>query len=205
MSLKRSPFIRTRVAALCVMAAAGLCLSHASLLAEVQRFRLNPQESHIVTKVKDPFGNIVNGKLRIRQGEAAGDPDRLQETGSVNVLIDANTYNSNLGLRDQDVQEYYLEVQQHPTIRFSSSALVKVEQAVPSEASWQISLRGTLDLHGVKKEISFPVRLSYEGKKIIAQGRLQILLEDFKIAVPRLFFLKAGNQVEVEFNIVGEP
>lgn len=176
-----------------------------SALAQVQRFRLSPQESQIVTKIKDPFGNIVNGRLRIVQGEATGDPERLQETGSVNLLIDASSYNSNLGVRDQDVQEYYLEVQQHPTIRFSSNAVVKVEQAVPSKANWQISLRGTLDLHGVKKEISFPVRLRYEGKKIIAQGRLQILLEDFKIAVPRFLFLKAGNQVEVEFNIVGEP
>jgi len=182
-----------------------LFLFQVSALAEVQRFRISPQESQIVTKIKDPFGNIVNGRLRLRQGEAAGDPERLQETGSVNLLIDASTYNSNLGLRDQDVQEYYLEVQQHPTIRFSSSALVKVERSAPSAESWQISLRGILDFHGVKKEISLPVRLRYEGKKFIAQGRLQILLEDFKIAVPSLLFLKAGNQVEVEFIIVGEP
>ena len=204
MSLKRFSSLAL-VTAYCLAAAAGLFLFQVSALAEVQRFRISPQESHIITKIKDPFGNIVNGRLRLRHGEAAGDPERLQETGSVNLLIDASTYNSNLGLRDQDVQEYYLEVQQHPTIRFSSSALVKVERSAPSAESWQISLRGILDFHGVKKEISLPVRLRYEGKKIIAQGRLQILLEDFKIAVPSLHFGKAGNQVEVEFIIVGEP
>ena len=32
-------------------------------LAEVQRFRLIPDESQIVTKIQDSFGNIVNGAL----------------------------------------------------------------------------------------------------------------------------------------------
>jgi hypothetical protein len=29
-------------------------------------------------------------------------------------------------------------------------------------------------------------------------------LEEFNITVPRLLFLKSGNQVEVDFSIVGE-
>jgi hypothetical protein len=60
----------------------------APALAEVQRFRLIPDESQIVTKIKDPFGGIVNGALRVRQGEAHGDIDRLQEVGSVSLVID---------------------------------------------------------------------------------------------------------------------
>jgi YceI-like domain len=91
-------------------------ISPSAALAEVQSFRLNPDESQIITKVKDPFGSIVNGALRVRQGEARGDIDRLQEVGSVSLVIDTSSYNSNIGLRDQDVQEHYLEVQQYPVI-----------------------------------------------------------------------------------------
>jgi hypothetical protein len=82
-------------------------LSFGPGLAEVQRFRLIPDESRIVTKIKDPFGNVVNGALRLRQGEAGGDIERLQEMSSVSLVIDTRSYNSNIGLRDQDVQEYY--------------------------------------------------------------------------------------------------
>jgi hypothetical protein len=71
----------------------------APALAEVQRFRLIPDESQIVTKIKDPFGGIVNGALRVRHGEARGDIDRLQEVGSVSLVIDTRSYNSNIGLR----------------------------------------------------------------------------------------------------------
>ena len=176
----------------------------APALAEVQRFRLIPDESQIVTKIKDPFGSIVNGALRVRQGEARGDIDRLQEGGSISLVIDTRSYTSNIGLRDQDVQEYYLEVQQYPVIRFDSTGIEKIERPRSPEDLWQITVRGSLELHGVKREVIVPLRLLYQTNKITAQGNLRIVLEDFNIKVPTLLFLKAGNQVDVEFRIIGE-
>jgi len=176
----------------------------APALAEIQTFRLIPDESQIITKVKDPFGSIVNGALRVRQGEARGDIDRLQEVGSVNLVIDSSSYNSNIGLRDQDVQEHYLEVQHYPVIRFNSTGIQKVERPQSPEDLWQITVRGRLEVHGVQKEVIVPVRLLYQTNKITAQGNFRFVLEDFNIRVPTLLFLKAGNQVDVEFRIVGE-
>jgi len=178
--------------------------SQTLVLADIQRFRLKPEKSVVTTKIKDPFGNIVGGSLRVREGEASADPNRLSESGTVNVLLDATSYDSDLGLRDKTVREDYLEVQQYPTIQFSARKVVEVERSVSVATSWNVLLRGTLLFHGVKKEITVPVGLRYEGKKVVAQGRLRILLEDFKVAVPNLLFLKAGNQVDVEFSIVGE-
>jgi polyisoprenoid-binding protein YceI len=172
--------------------------------AQLQRFRLIPDESQIVTKVKDPFGNIVNGSLRVRQGEARGDLDRLQESGSVSLVIDTASYNSNIGLRDQDVHEYYLEVAQYPVIRFDSTGIQQIERPRSPKDVWQITVRGRLELHGVQREVLVPVRLRYETDKIIAQGNLRLVLEDFNIKVPTLLFLKAGNQVDVDFRLVGE-
>jgi polyisoprenoid-binding protein YceI len=172
--------------------------------AEVQRFRLIPDESEIVTKIKDPFGGIVNGALRVRQGEARGDIDRLQEVGSVSLVIDTASYNSNIGLRDQDVQEYYLEAQQYPVIRFDSTGIQKIERPRSPKDLWQITVRGRLEIHGVQREVLVPLRLLYQTNKIIAQGNLRLVLEDFNIKIPTLLFLKAGNQVDVDFRIVGE-
>ena len=172
--------------------------------AEVQRFRLDANESQITAKVNDPFGNVVNGVLRVRQGEARGDLDRLAETGSVSLVIDAESYNSNIGLRNQDVQEYYLEVKQYPVIRFDSTAFQKSERPQSPKEPFQITLKGRLELHGVQKEVIVPLRLLYQTDKIIAQGSFRFSLEEFNISVPRLFFLKSGNQVDVDFCIVGE-
>ena len=181
-----------------------LVSASAPALSEVQSFRLIPDESQIITKVKDPFGSIVNGALRVRQGEARGDIDRLQETGSVSLVIDTSSYNSNIGLRDQDIQEHYLEVQQYPVIRFNSTGIQNIKRPQSPEDLWQITVRGRLELHGVQKEVMVPVRLIYQTNKITAQGNFRFVLEDFNIRVPTLLFLKAGNQVDVEFRIVGE-
>jgi hypothetical protein len=59
--------------------------------AQVQRFYINPDTSQISAKIKDPFGNTVDGKLRIRQGEAHGELNRLRETGSVSLVIAVTT------------------------------------------------------------------------------------------------------------------
>jgi polyisoprenoid-binding protein YceI len=176
----------------------------APAFAEVQRFRLDPDASQIVTKINDPFGNVVTGTLRLRQGEARGDTERLQESASVSLLIDTNTYNSKLGLRDEDVQKEYLEVQRYPMIRFDSSGIQTSERPHSPNEPWQITVKGRLQLHGVEREVNVPVRLLYQPNKIIAQGNFRLLLNDFKIPVPRLLFLRSGDHVDVEFRIVGE-
>ncbi|HEX9146293.1 MAG TPA: YceI family protein, partial [Candidatus Binatia bacterium] len=190
---------------ICFRLFALLLLAHAQWArADVQRFRLNPDTSEISATIDDPFGNRVKGTLRLTQGEARGDPDRLAETAAVSLAIQASSYNSNVGLRDQDVQEHYLEVKQYPLIRFDSTGVVKSERSRSSAAPWLITLKGELELHGVRKEILVPIQLFYQANKIIAQGQFPLLLEEFSLAVPRLLFLKTGNNVQVEFRIGGE-
>src|SRR5918996_3452523 len=181
-----------------------ILVSFPPAFAELQRFSLSPDESQIATKTDDPFGNVVKGALRLRQGEARGDMDRLQETATVSLVIDASSYNSGIGLRDQDIQEYYLEVQRYPVIRFDSTGIQKIERPASPKEPWQLTVRGHLDLHGVQSEVIVPVRLLFQGNKIIAEGGFTLPLEQVKIAVPRLLFLKAGNHVQVDFRIIGE-
>ncbi len=166
------------------------------------RFRLNPDESQITKKITDPFGKVVDGIFRLRQGEARGDPDRLAESDSVSLVIAAASYNINIGPRDQDVQEYYLEVKHHPVIRFDGALAEKAERAF--QEAWQITVKGRLDLHGVQREIVVPVRLLYQQNRIVAQGSFRLSVAEFNIAVRRLLFWKAGNQAEVNFRLVGE-
>ena len=180
-------------------------LQHVAIAeADVERFRLNPEASQIAATIDDPFGNRVKGILRLIRGEARGDPDRLPDTAAVSLMIEASSYDSSLGMRDQDVRENYLAVGQYPLIRFTSTGIVNGERPQSSAEPWLITLRGELELHGVKKEILVPVRLSYEANKIVAQGQFALLLGDFNIAAPRLLFLKTGNKVQVEFRITGE-
>lgn len=172
--------------------------------AQIELIHLLPGQSQIVSEIKDPFGNIITGVLRLRQGEARGDMNRLPQTGSVRAVVDAASYDSGLGVRDQDVQENYLEIGAYPDIVFESVEIQELQQRNATTNEWLFTIRGILELHGVKKAIRVPVRLVREKSKIQVEGAVQINLDDFSITVPRLFFWRAGDNVKVQFRIVGE-
>ena len=170
--------------------------------AEPQRFRLSSEQSQITSKITDPFGKVVNGTFRLIQGEAYGDPARLVETASVVLEIDAASYNSSIGLRDQDVVEYSLNFKQHPLSRFNGAVVDNAER--DSQAGWRVTVKGRLELNGVPKEIVVPLRLLYQQNRIVARGSFRVSLAEFNIAIPQLLFWKAGHQAEIDFRLVGE-
>ncbi|MFB3059754.1 MAG: YceI family protein [Candidatus Binatia bacterium] len=180
-----------------------LASSLASEAGEVVRFRLLPQESQILTQVPNPFG-IVDGKFTVREGEAKGDIQDLQDTGQVRLTIDAASYNSNIGLRDEDVQENYLETEEFPVIVFTSTGIEDVKKSQSQEKAWEFTIKGVLKLHGVERELRVPVKLTQQGKRFTVEGRTIILFEDFNIAIPTILFFRSGDSVEVIFRFTGE-
>ena len=175
-----------------------------SALGEILRLRLLPRESQILTEISDPFGQTVTGEFTLQEGEARGEIKDLKGAGWVRLTIDAASYNSKLGLRDQDVQDNYLEVKDYPVIVFTSTGVEDVKEARSPKETWQFTVRGILDLHGIKREIRVPVRLAHRERKIMVEGSTKILLKDFNIAVPSFLFFRSGDQVEVKFRFMGE-
>jgi polyisoprenoid-binding protein YceI len=180
-----------------------LAPSFASKAGELIRFKLLPQESQILTQVPNPFG-IVKGELTVREGEAEGDTQDLQGTGRVRLTIDAASYNSNIGLRDEDVHENYLEVEQYPLIAFTSTGIENGKKTPSPEKAREFTIKGILELHGVKRELRVPVKLTQEGKRITVEGNTRIMFDDFNITTPVLLFIRSGNHAEVSFRFVGE-
>jgi len=188
-----------------VLSATLLATLPTSAFGDLLHFRLLPKESSIVTQILDPFGKTVVGKLALIGGEVRGDVKELSRSASVSLTMDAESYNSNLGLRDEDVRDNYLEVKQYPHITFRSSSVEAIKQPESPGSPWQLTIKGVLELHGIKREISVPVRLTHRERKIIVEGNTKILLKDFNIAVPTLLFtFRSGDVVEVGFRIVGE-
>lgn len=180
-----------------------LAPSLASKAGEVVRFRLLPQESQILAKVPNPFG-IVDGKFTVREGEAKGDIQDLQGTGQVRLTIDADSYNSKIGLRDEDVKENYLETKEFPVVVFTSTGIEDVKKSQSQEKAWEFTIKGVLKLHGVERELRVPVKLTQQGKRFTVEGRTIILFEDFNIAIPTLLFIRSGNHAGVSFRFTGE-
>lgn len=187
---------------LAALLATGLALVPVGVRAEPWRFRLSPEESEIVTEIAHFFGS-VKGKLKLREGEAAADPKDLAGTARVELTIKAASYDSGLELRDADVRKNYLEAGRYPAIRFSSGRVEKIEVLNTVPPTWNFTVVGHLELHGVKKEVRVPVKAALREKKIVAEGSVNILLRDYRIPIPSFLFFRSGDSVEARFRFVG--
>jgi polyisoprenoid-binding protein YceI len=88
----------------------------------------------------------VRGGFSGVQGTVEYDPDRPAEA-SIDVVIDAAKISTLDEQRDAHLRSPdFLHVEQHPTITFKSTKIVKA-----GEGEWKIS--GDLTIHGVTKEV----------------------------------------------------
>lgn len=177
-------------------------LAPVGVRAEPWRFRLSPEESEIMTEIAHSFSS-VKGRFRLREGQVTADPKDLAGTARVELTIEAASYDSGLEMRDADVRKTYLEAESYPAIRFSSGRVEKVEVLSTTPPAWNFTVVGLLELHGVKKEVGVPVKAVLREKKIVAEGSVKILLQDYRIPIPSFLFFRSGDSVEVRFRFVG--
>ena len=96
-----------------------------------------------------------------------------------------------------------LGVQAFPKIEFSSTRVSEVTQAGNGFA---ITLTGRLSLHGIEREITFPVHISFEKNLLRAAGSASITQTDFGIVPIRLGggTVRVKDQVKVNFDLLAE-
>jgi polyisoprenoid-binding protein YceI len=81
-----------------------------------------------------------------------------------------------------------------PNISFQSTTVTET-------AKDKLLVKGMLEFHGIKKEISFDVVSRKKEKENIVSGNFIFLLEDFKIERPSFMLTKVDNEVKVNFEI----
>jgi polyisoprenoid-binding protein YceI len=91
---------------------------------------------------------------------------------------------------DAALREHVLETRKYPRITFKSRF---VRATAGADGTYDLSLAGTLDLHGFRREVTIPCKLAFEGDTLRATGTLALRQRDFKIAP----FSFAGGTVTV--------
>lgn len=134
------------------------------------------------------------------------------ERSSVTLSIEANSLTVlDTGLPEKDRREVQatmlggrvLAVESFPLITFRSTG---VSQARKAGAEWEVTLTGKLNLHGVERPVTLPVRLRFDDGRLHAQGELFIAQTDFGIKPVTVAggMVRAKDRVRVGFDIVAE-
>ncbi|MBV1876363.1 MAG: YceI family protein [Pseudomonadales bacterium] len=117
---------------------------------QAAQYKLDPTHSFINFKISHLGYSWLIGRFNQLDGEFTYDPKALQTT-QIKISIDTNSLDSNHTERNSHIKgEKYLDVATYPQAIFHSTGFA-------GDASGGI-LSGELELHGVKQQISFPIK-----------------------------------------------
>jgi polyisoprenoid-binding protein YceI len=100
------------------------------------------------------------------------------------------------------LRDAVLETGKYPRIAFRSRSVTTRENA---DGSFDVRLAGDLDLHGVRRKITIPARVTMTPDGIRATGAVELRQSDFKIR-PYTFAkgtVKVRDHVALSFDVVG--
>jgi polyisoprenoid-binding protein YceI len=124
-----------------------------------------------------------SGRLTVlERGEPAGDAPKVQAAMLGPKVLDAARY---------------------PEITFESTAVAGTQAAA---GSFQLTVRGSLTLHGVTRAVALPLAVDLGAGELKATGRMTIRQTDYGIdPVSVAGVVKVKNELAVEYTIVATP
>ncbi|MBS1650663.1 MAG: YceI family protein [Bacteroidetes bacterium] len=134
----------------------------------------NIDATNTITK---PVFNAANGNFAIKASQTA--------------------FNFKSALMQEHYNENYIESEKYPFATFTG----KINETVnySSTTAQNITMTGTLDMHGVNLPRTIEGTLIAKDGKIILESKFDVKLSDYKIKVPSLYIEKIAEVVQVTF------
>ena len=157
------------------------------------------------------FGHDHLIEAKIFSGTVHFNADKVEES-SLSLNIEAKSLTAiDPGEAEKDrrdvqatmVGAQVLDVESFPRITFRSTGVHLIKKA---GTDWEVTLTGKLNLHGVEKPISFPVRVRLDKTRLTAHGEVFIAQTDFGIEPVKVAggTVRVKDRIKLDFTIVAE-
>ena len=123
------------------------------------------------------------------------------ESKSIVIVVPIKSFNFKKELMQEHFNENYLESDDYPNATFKG----KLIDWDGKEGATKANAKGTLDVHGVSKEVTIEGDLDFDGTDLKLNTVFNIRLEDHKIKIPKAVFYKIAEEVEVTANFEYAP
>jgi len=136
------------------------------------------------------FGINTNGSFKGLKGSIKWDAANPSNS-SFNVSVDANTINTGIDMRDNDLRkETYFNVAKYPTINFVSTAVTAG------------NVTGNLTIKGITRQINIPYTVKPSGNGYLFEGKFSLNRRDFNVGGSSFTL---GDNVDVQLKILATP
>lgn len=176
------------------------------LPAQAQALKIDPAHSTVAFKVRHLFTK-VSGQFRKFEGTVSFDEKNLAAS-KVSATIQAASVDTNVEARDKDLRSpRFFDVEKYPTLSFETTGIADV-------AGQKGTLKGTLTMHGVKREVSLATEFLGKGNDPWGNVRYgfhaetKINRKDFGMAwneAVEAGGVLVGDEVEISLDIEATP
>ncbi len=124
-------------------------------------------------------------------------------TNDIQFAVPMISFKFPKALMEEHFNENYVESAKYPTSTFKG----KINETIDfnADGEYKVSVNGTLDLHGVKKDIDANGTLIVHGTEILINSSFKLKVADYGIKVPSLYVKNIAEVVDVKVIGLLEP
>ena len=123
------------------------------------------------------------------------------ETGEIVSTVPINTFQFKKSLMQEHFNENYLESHKYPRAKFKG----RVVGFKKTSGKQRVAAEGTLEIHGVTKEVSIEGEIEYSPEQITIKSKFPVTLSDYKIKIPKLVASNIAEVVDVSIEFIYVP
>lgn len=118
--------------------------------------------------------------------------------------VDLTTLKSDKAMRDRRVQST-LDTTTYPTATFTAASAIGFDASIAAGQEQTLKLTGTLNLHGVQKQITWDVKARNAGNVITALATATFPFEDFGMSPPNIGgFVSVQDHITLQVQIIAQ-
>jgi polyisoprenoid-binding protein YceI len=153
-----------------------------------------------------PLPSTAKGATKSIAGQfqLTADGTALDAAQPSSFTVDLTTLTSSESRRDRRVQAT-LETGVYGSATFTATSVTGFDPGIAAGAEQSLKLTGIMDLHGVKKEITWDVKARKQGGVITALATVTFPFADFKLAPPNIGgFVSVEDHITLQVQIVAQ-
>jgi len=124
-------------------------------------------------------------------------------TGDIQISIANQQFIFKKKLMQEHFNEDYMESDKYPNTIFKGKVNEKVDYT--KNGVNNVTVTGTMDMHGVQKIITIPGTISIQNGVIVLTSKFAVKLTDYNIKVPTVIGSDVAKQIAITFTATMKP
>ena len=124
-------------------------------------------------------------------------------TNDIQIRVSIQNFKFKNGLMEDHFNENYMEITKYPNAEFRGKINETFDQTADGEN--KVTITGTMDMHGVKKEVTLNGTITKVGSEFKIQSKFPVRVADYNIKVPSMYVKNIAEEVEVTINSTLAP